>query len=529
MQRQLFKVALLLCCLAALLPGGGAARAQSGGGSLSVTVSGGPFNPDPVAIGWQTNAPASASSDTPTPPYGCTLNPRSYAWSAAGPAGASVWVTPNPADPSQATVSGIFPNPGYFTVTVYCTVTVTDSCGDTWSGTGSCPINITAVGVLKIQFSAMGRPFQDMPDPLYAPQGATVIFQALPDPHGAPWPAGFPVWSGSSGASGVGPTTSVTFNTLSTSATDYKTVVASCGNSVTGNVVVFALQGNITPLNNFPGHDPDAFGVCETALLSATIYPPDVTEYEIGGLQWVLVQGTGTLTGGAGGQGTYVNSVYEEDFELDLVISGGPFMGWAGDKKKKKTEKPTGVTFVQGTAATDGPWHQGPPVAAGDPPARPSAGFRAEIYLTPANVDFSGIQIREKGCTPDVHTGDFNVAPYNTMAHPVGKFVGVNAPGADGKGSKVAGKDTVWMFMATAGPWQASDFNWPIPWVYKKAGAADATEITMFTVDQHATLTAAGGFTTSKGGYSVTKALGDPRSMNGAPGNVGGDFTSNLE
>src|SRR5205085_1748945 len=118
--------------------------------------------------------------------------------------------------------------------------------------------------------------------------------------------------------------------------------------------------------------------------------------------------------------------------------------------------------FVQGTGLGDGPWHQGPPIRPGDPPAMPSAGFRANIYFTPVAVDFSGIAFREKDCTPDVHTGDYDVAPYNTMPHPVGSYTNgtINPPGNDGKGSKAAGMDTVWMFMARPAPWQASDFNW---------------------------------------------------------------------
>ena len=47
---------------------------------------------------------------------------------------------------------------------------------------------------------------------------------------------------GTSGASGTGGTASVTFSTASSSATDFKTVTATCGNTVTVNVLVVTLD-----------------------------------------------------------------------------------------------------------------------------------------------------------------------------------------------------------------------------------------------------------------------------------------------
>jgi hypothetical protein len=61
----------------------------------------------------------------------------------------------------------------------------------------------------------------------------------LPAPEGAQWPEGKPQWSGTSGATGTGQTATVTFNTTSSSSTDYKTVIAECGNTVTANVIVY--------------------------------------------------------------------------------------------------------------------------------------------------------------------------------------------------------------------------------------------------------------------------------------------------
>lgn len=67
---------------------------------------------------------------------------------------------------------------------------------------------------------------------LYVLKGASVTFKAVPNPPTAAWPAGRPVWSGTSGATGSGPTVTVAFNTTSSSTTDFKTVVATSGNAV---------------------------------------------------------------------------------------------------------------------------------------------------------------------------------------------------------------------------------------------------------------------------------------------------------
>jgi hypothetical protein len=72
-------------------------------------------------------------------------------------------------------------------------------------------------------------------------KGTTLTFKPIPNPSAATWPTGKPVWGGTAGASGPSDpdyTKKVTFNTLSSNSTDYKTVTAECGNTVTLNVVV---------------------------------------------------------------------------------------------------------------------------------------------------------------------------------------------------------------------------------------------------------------------------------------------------
>jgi hypothetical protein len=84
-------------------------------------------------------------------------------------------------------------------------------------------------------------------------QGSAVRFKAFRTPVDAPnWPSGMPVWSGTAGASGTGETKDLTCSTLSTSATDFKTVITSCGaSSKTVNVyVVKAELAQVSFLND---------------------------------------------------------------------------------------------------------------------------------------------------------------------------------------------------------------------------------------------------------------------------------------
>ncbi len=122
------------------------------------------------------------------------------------------------------------------------TVTITARCDDDGTVHNEAPdyttFSIAVVGVGGISYKIGGGSYQPVPDPLVVAKGTTVTFKASPNPSGASWPSGKPVWGGTSGASGTGETKTVTFNTASTSTTNYKTVTAECGNTVTENVLV---------------------------------------------------------------------------------------------------------------------------------------------------------------------------------------------------------------------------------------------------------------------------------------------------
>jgi len=95
------------------------------------------------------------------------------------------------------------------------------------------PGAVNVVRVEKLQYLD-GTTWKDVPTPFYVAKDTTLSFRAVPDPAGAPWPTGKPVWGGS--ASGTSGTASVTFATVGS-----QTVSAECGNTVTVTIVVLEL------------------------------------------------------------------------------------------------------------------------------------------------------------------------------------------------------------------------------------------------------------------------------------------------
>ncbi len=86
------------------------------------------------------------------------------------------------------------------------------------------------------------------------------------------------------------------------STVDFKTVKATCGNT---DATVNDFTPTLTPVVDFPGRSYTRFGICEAINLSCVITPDGLTEYDIGGLQWQIISGGGTLSGGTGATATY--------------------------------------------------------------------------------------------------------------------------------------------------------------------------------------------------------------------------------
>lgn len=88
------------------------------------------------------------------------------------------------------------------------------------------------------------------------------------------WPPNKPEWSGTSGASGTGETKTVTFNTLSSSTSDYKTVKAKCGNEETVDVIVCEITVSVIKFNH------DTWGDSYDAISIMANYSTDISAPE---------------------------------------------------------------------------------------------------------------------------------------------------------------------------------------------------------------------------------------------------------
>lgn len=360
-------------------------------------------------------------------------------------------------DSPSATVSTGFNSAAYYQIVVKVSIDFDPGTGDdTWHGEDTITISQTAVGVSKIQWR---RPadtdYQDVGGTMNVLKGTRVIFKAIPSPSGASWPADEPVWSGSAGISGTGETKDATFNTLSMSLTDYKTVTVTAGNTSTANVVAYDLTPITEPVDDFVGRSKSQFGVGEDINLSYETQPAGITPDVV----WRYYSGPGSVVGSlltAGASpGTIVVRAWIEsgpsqdeyrDVSRTIVAPSGAYMQQASG---------TGVRHVSGYI---------------------SVGFKGSIWLEPKNVSFVNMQLRE-GTVKGVGSGCW--AYLDEKPHEIGSWIAVGS-GNSVTGCIVLGTDTV-----NAGdvgpPFTQGDFVWNIPWQYRVGTSAP----TQFTTAQH--------------------------------------------
>ena len=145
----------------------------------------------------------------------------SYAWTATGGS--------FPSGSTGRSVSWTAPSPGGdYTVTVTASNPNTDKCAD--NGVDSCQVRVIGVQGLEYKVEPGGS-YTTYSTAITVAKGTQVTFRPVITPSGASWPPSEPTWGGTAGASGWGLTKSVTFNTVSTSTSDYKTVTVECGTS----------------------------------------------------------------------------------------------------------------------------------------------------------------------------------------------------------------------------------------------------------------------------------------------------------
>jgi len=247
-------------------------------------------------------------------------------------------------------------------------------------------------------------------------------------------------------------------------------------------------SGVLTPQDNFSGRSTTRFGIAEVINLS---FNSTQTAAALGGLQWSIVSGGGTLTGaGTGGTATYTAPGSAGTIVLRLSIVSGAQQG----QKKDYTltvVAPTGGLLVKisNIRHTQG---------------YISVGFQGSIFLQPTDVSFANLQFAEASALAAA-SGYF--ASLNGEAHPP-----TNPPVTVGRcdsviGCQVLANDTV-DTDDDPPPFSTGDFLWAIPWDYEAPGGA----LTQFIiVNHHQTASPDGTATIEKAGAGpFSKNASDP-------------------
>ena len=364
-----------------------------------------------------------------------------------------------------------------------------DTFGEPTEPTG--PVEV--VGVDRLQYQS-GSNHVDITGTLYVLKGTSITFKAVPSPSDQQFQSGLPVWSGTSGATGSGPTISVTFNTVSSSSSDFKTVTATSGNGMTANIIVFELTGVLTPAITPPLGRPLAtkFGIEETIELGFTSNPT-LTASEVGGLRWKIVTpttGGGTLPQEEDGTVTYSAPDTAASVTLKLEVLSGPSTG-GGPTTSITVVEPSGAYITRANnliGHVNNTW---------------SAAFRGIIHLTPEDVSFFNLLFYEGYA--DLHAEGWVVdVPFLGNHPPSATMVRINSR------NEVNTTDNI-NTGQKSGPYGVGEWYWDIPWHFVTNSGRD---VHFITVRQKATSDNVGTAVISKAGASVSRVPSDPTVLN---------------
>ncbi len=256
------------------------------------------------------------------------------------------------------------------------------------------------------------------------------------------------------------------------------------GGSAPGNT----FDGVLTPQDNFSGRSTSRFGIAEVINLSFT---SQTTAAALGGLQWTIVSGGGSLSNaGTDGKGTYTGPGTAATVVLRLAIVSGSSQG----QKKDYTltivtpsggllSKFTNIRHTQGYI---------------------SVGFEGHGYLLPTDVSFANLEFAEGTA---VGQGSGFYAFLNGEVHePTSPTLSI-ANCDSVIGCEIIGADEV-----DSGdnppPFSTGDFLWPVPWQYQAPGGSLTT---FTTANHHMTADQNGNGTISKAGAGpYSKNASDP-------------------
>jgi len=280
----------------------------------------------------------------------------------ASPSPLGTWPTDFPTWKVNGTSSGTVGSVTYsFDPTTAGTYTVAAFCGSSHSKA----IKVVVVEVCSLQYEQPIGTWNDVSGTLYVARGASLTFKAIPNPTGT-WPTGQPTWGGSSGASGTGETKAVTFNTASTSSTDYKTVTATCGNVKTANVIVVEVASvsatysttTVTSTTNSPGASETLYVPVGASAFNVTASSSPSGSWPVSFPTWKL---DGTVVGTAGSVtysfdpatiGTYsvvafCGSSYSKAINIVAVTVDKIFDDGSGSFQESQVDNGDYVTYVQ--------------------------------------------------------------------------------------------------------------------------------------------------------------------------------------
>ena len=179
----------------------------------------------------------------------------------------------------------------------------------------------------------------------------------------------------------------MTFDTTSTSATDYKTVTAECGNTETVNVVVYEFEGTFQPDDPFTGRSLDRWGLEEEVDLEFTTTPTGITATQARGLEWTW-SGAGELTNmGPDGTANYDARHVEAGVVFRLKIVAGASAG-SSEFYWHDVIKPTGTRMTR-KYMPGIHWHEY---------QKCTVGLSLYYWLNPTDVSFENLKFGEGEC-----------------------------------------------------------------------------------------------------------------------------------
>lgn len=270
---------------------------------------------------------------------------------------------------------------------------------------------------------------------------------------------------------------------------DYTTKI---GSTVVNTLTIFEFKGILTPDDNFTGRSQKKYGLEEKVTLDATIVPATVTAAQVGGLEWTINSGVGSLSNvGQDGTADYDAGATAGSVKLRLTIKSGPlkdqFQSYdktvVAPRGTRMTRASANVKHTQGIA---------------------SAGILLYYWLDPKDVSFSNLTFGEGTTTATGATGIYVSVPPGD--HPQNYF-GAILNGDSAKGCRVSGTDGAF---SQRSPWApGGTYTWSIPSQY----IDDTSTRHSFGSQNHVpTIQPNGDMTMAKGGHSGSAALNDPTS-----------------